>query len=112
VLTNRLSDPQYRRMWGSTLGDQAFNAGGGEFKGREYDNGQRIYKDALGGSADTGDCRDVYWAVAACNAGPVSRIAPLFGPLLAWKGVLQGSVQPYRMGDVRVNNTEFSPRHE
>jgi RHS repeat-associated protein len=116
VLTNRLSDPSFR-SWGLALGAQAFNAGGAGYKGREYlQSSLDIYNEALDGPAGTFACKDVGAAVSACNAGPIgSGWRPRgFGPLLYWKGIVQGKpsfVIRYRLGDVRVNNTEFSPEN-
>jgi len=116
VLSNRLNNPSFSYL-GRTLGGQAFNAGGGGFAGNEFPQGQGIYDRALSGPAGSFDCRDVFTAVTACNDGPITsqfRSAPL----LFWKGVVQNRtngggtiVIPYRLGDVRVNNTEFSPRN-
>jgi hypothetical protein len=115
VLTNRLNDPPSRRMWGPTLGDQARNAGGADFANDPFPIGDGIYQRALDGAAGTFECRDCFTAIAAYGAGPIT---PQFyrAPLLFWKGVRQNKkhgpgtiVIPYRLGDIRVNNTEFSP---
>jgi hypothetical protein len=119
VLANRLNDPQSRRLWGSTLADQAFNAGGAGYAGHEFDHGADIYQRALDGPAGTFECRDCFTAVAAYDAGPITS-QYRSAPLLFWKGIVQ-NIDPhcthncrahvigYRLGDVRVNNTEFSP---
>jgi RHS repeat-associated protein len=117
VLTNRLNSRLFRG-WGSTLGQQAKNAGGQDFKGNEYPVGAGIYDAAYNGPAKSFACKDVAVALSACDDGPMtSDIASPFGPLLYWKGILQQTkskhtiLVPFRLGDIRVNNTDFSPRN-